>query len=97
MKEIIIVGMILFFLYKAMSPSKVSNKVQAINQLEPMLLGVHNEINTYLVEYEVERDIAKKSNNPLIEEMAFEHLKERMSAFPSKVKESLNNVRKKID
>lgn len=97
MKEIIIVAMTLIFLYKVMSPSKVSSKLQAINQLEPMLLGVHNEINSYLVEYEVERDIAKKSNNLIIEEIAFVQLKEKMSTFPSKVKESLNNVKNKID
>lgn len=61
MKEIIIVGMILIFLYKVMSPSKVANKVQSIDSFEPMLLGVHNEINSYLIEYEVEKDIAKKN------------------------------------
>lgn len=97
MKEIIIVGMILIFLYKVMSPSKFSNKFQAINHLEPILLGVHNEINSYIVAYEVERDIAKKSNNPIIEEIAFDQLKEKMSTFPSNVKESLNNAKNKID
>lgn len=97
MKEIIIVGMILIFLYKVMSPSKVSNKVETINNLEPMLLGVHNEINSYIIEYEIEKDIAKKTNNPIIEKIAFDQLKEKMSIFPSKVKESLNNAKNKID
>lgn len=87
--------MVLFFLFKMFNGSK-NDKLKTFNDIENIMLSVHNEINLHMKEYEHKRLLSEQLNNKIIEQKSYNELKEKINLIPSEIREAINNSKNKI-
>lgn len=94
MKEIIILGMILYFLYKVMAPSKGMNKAEVADLVGSTAISVSSAFQAKFEKYEKERQIALDEKQPNRETEAFWVLKNYLREFPDAMKTEVEKVKK---
>lgn len=93
MKEVIIVSIVLYFLYKVMQPSKGMNKSEVADLIGSTAISVVSELEKQFERYEKERQIALDEKQPNRETEAFWVLKNYLREFPDAIKTEINKAK----
>jgi len=93
MKEIIIVAIVLYFVYKVMAPSKGMNKAEVADFVGSTALSVHAEFLKVFEKYEKERQIALEEKQPNRETEALWTVKNYLKEFPNAVNSEIKKAK----